>query len=81
MEVMVILPRPPQLHKEHKDPCVLDQDNRILQGSVENKSCSKRLKIIIRTILKVVVILSCPPQLQEVHKDPCNLDKDNNFCF
>ena len=41
MEVIVILPYPPQLQQEHKDPCVLDGDNNIIQESLENKSCSK----------------------------------------
>ena len=41
MDVKVILPYPPQLQKEHNDPFVLDQDNNILQESLENKRCSK----------------------------------------
>ena len=40
-DVIVILPYPPQLQQEHKDPCVLDEDNNIIQESLENKSCSK----------------------------------------
>ena len=36
LEVMVILPYPPQLQEEHKDPYVLDQDNNIMQESLEN---------------------------------------------
>ena len=41
MDVKVILPYPPQLQEEHKDPYVLDQDKNILQESLENKRCSK----------------------------------------
>ena len=41
MEVIVILPYPPQLQEEHKDPCVLDKDNNKIQQSFENKSYSK----------------------------------------
>ena len=41
LNVMVILLYPPQLQEEQKDPCVLDQDNNIIQESVENKSWSK----------------------------------------
>ena len=41
MEVIVILSYPSQLQEEHKDPYVLDKDNKIIQGNVENKSCSK----------------------------------------
>ena len=79
MEVMVILLYPPQLQGEHKDPCVLDEDNNIIQESLENKSCSKWQKIMLGTIPDVMVILSYPPQLQEEQKDPCVLDKDNNI--
>ena len=35
---MVILPYPPQLQKEHEGPYVLDQDNNIIQESLENES-------------------------------------------
>ena len=38
---MVILPRPLQLQEVHKDLYVLDQDNNIIEESLENKSCSK----------------------------------------
>ena len=41
MEVIVILPYHPQLQEEHNDPCVLDKVNNIIEGRVENKSCSK----------------------------------------
>ena len=64
-DVIVILPYPPQLQQEHKDPCVLDEDNNIIQESLENKSCSKWQKIMLGTIPDVMVILSYPPQLQE----------------
>ena len=74
MEVMVILPYPPQLQDEHKDPCVLDQDNNIIQESVENKSWSKWLIVISATILEVIVILFCHLQLQEEQKDAWSLD-------
>ena len=63
MEVMVILPYPPQLQEEHKDPYVLDQDNNIMQESLESKSYSKWQKIMLGTILNVMVILPYPPQL------------------
>ena len=79
MEVIVILLYPSQLQEEHKDPCVLDKDNNIIQGSVENKSCSKWQKIMLGTIQDVRVISPYPPQLQEEQKDPCVLDKDNNI--
>ena len=79
MEVIDILPYPPQLQEEHKDPYVLDKDNNIIQGSVENKSCSKWQKIMLGTIQDVMVISPYPPQLQEEQKDPCVLDKDNNI--
>ena len=78
MEVIVILPYPPQLQEEHKDPYVLDKDNNKIQQSFENKSCSKWPKNILGTILEVIVILSYPPQLQEEHKDTYVLDQDNN---
>ena len=80
MEVIVILPYPPQLQQEHKDPCVLDVDgdNNIIQESLENKSCSKWQKNMLGTIMEVIVILSYPPQLQEEHKDHYVLDQDNN---
>ena len=68
-DVIVIFPYPPQLQQEHKDPCVLDGDNNIIQESLENKSCSKWQKIMLGTIPDVMVILSYPPQLQEEHKD------------
>ena len=34
MEVIGILPYPPQLQEEHKDPYVHDNDNSIIQRSV-----------------------------------------------
>ena len=40
LNVMVILPYPPQLQEEHKDPYVLDQDNNIMHESLESKSYS-----------------------------------------
>ena len=55
MEVMVILPYPPQLQEEHKDPYVLNKDNKIIEGNVENKSCSKWQKIMLGTIQDVMV--------------------------
>ena len=62
MEVIAILPYPPQLQEEHKDPCVLDEDNNIIQESLENKSCSKWQKIMLGTIPDVLQIwLSCKP--------------------
>ena len=64
MEVIYILPYPPQLQEEHKDPCVLDKDNNIIQESLENKSCSKWQKIMLGTTPDVMVILSYPLQLQ-----------------
>ena len=79
MEVIVILPYPPQLQEEHKDPCVLDKDNNIIQESVKNKNCSKWQKIMLGTVPDVMVILPYTSQLQEEHKDPCVLDKDNNI--
>ena len=33
MGVIVIFPYPTQLQEEHKDPCVLDNDNTIIQES------------------------------------------------
>ena len=50
MGFIVILPYHLQLQEDHKDPCVLDEDNTILQESVENKSCSKCQKIMLDTI-------------------------------
>ena len=79
MEVIVILPYHPQLQEEHNDPCVLDKVNNIIEGRVENKSCSKWQKIMLGTIPDVIVIFPYPPQLQQEHKDPCVLDGDNNI--
>ena len=79
MEVMVILPYPPQLQEEHKDPYVLDQDNNIMHESLESKSYSKWLQTMLGTILNVMVILLYPPQLQEEHKDPCVFDQESNI--
>ena len=36
MEVIDILPYPPQLQEEHKDPYVLDQDNNRIQQTFKN---------------------------------------------
>ena len=60
MEVMAILANPPQLQEEHKNPCILDKDNNIIQESVENKSYSKWQKIMLGTIPDVMVILPYP---------------------
>ena len=54
MEVIVILPYPPQLQEEHKDPCVLDKDNNIIQESVENKIYSKWQKIVSSPVLYIL---------------------------
>ena len=70
MEVIDILPYPPQLQEEHKDPYVLDQDNNKIQQSFENKSCSKWPKNMLGTIMEVIIILSYPLQLQKENKDP-----------
>ena len=78
-DVKVILLYPSQLQKEHKDPYVLDQDNNIMQESLESKSYSKWQKIMLGTILNVMVILPYPPQLQEEQKDLYVLDQDNNI--
>ena len=78
-DVMVILPYPLQLQEEHKDPYVLDKDNNIIQGIVENKSYSKLPKIMLGAILDVMDIIPHPPQLQEEHKDPCVLDQENRI--
>ena len=64
MEVMVILPYPPQLQGEHKDPCVLDQDNNIIQESVENKSWSKWSIVIQQHIIKYSA------NIQKLHAQP-----------
>ena len=76
-DVMVILSYPPQLQEEHKDPCVLDKDNNIIQESVQNKSYSKWQKILLGTIPDVMVILPYPLHFKEEHKDTCVLDKDD----
>ena len=47
LDVMDILPYPPQLQEEHKDPCVLDQESNIMQESFQNKSGSKWQKIML----------------------------------
>ena len=77
MEVIVILPYHPQLQEEHNDPCVLDKVNNIIEGRVENKSCSKWQKIMLGTIPDVMVILPYPLHFKEEHKDTCVLDKDD----
>ena len=42
MEVMVILSYPLQLQTD-LDPCILDKDNKIIQGWLENKSWLNRI--------------------------------------
>ena len=48
MEVMVILSYPLQLQTD-LDPCILDKDNNIIQGWLENKSCHKWLYYHVMT--------------------------------
>ena len=69
LQVIVILSYPPQLQEEHKDPYVLDKDNNIIQGNVENKSCSIWQKIMVGTIPDVKVIFPYP-QSANIWKNP-----------
>ena len=77
LEVVVILSCPLQLQEEHKDPCIPDQDNDIIEECSGDKSCFKWSVISLGIIIEVIVILSCPLQLQEEHQDPFIPDQDN----
>ena len=66
-KVIVILSCPLQLQEEHKDPCIPDQDNDIIEECSEDKSCFKWSVIMVGIIMEVIVILSCLLQLQEKH--------------
>ena len=79
MEVIVILSCPLQLQEKHKDPCIPDQDNYMIQESSENKSCSKLSVIMLAILLEVIVILFSPLQPKEEYQDPLSLHLTNIF--